>query len=250
MNIVVLLAGSSAGFKEAGYGFPKPLVEIAGRPLVQHTLEHLAPLAATGARLVVLIRHEDNLRFHIGSVIKLLAPSAEIREVRGDTSGAACTALLAVDLIDSPEPLVIVNGDQLIAADLAAIVQGFVARALDGGIVVFPDVHPRWSFVKTDADGLVIETAEKRPISNLATAGFYWFKTGADFVAAAQQMILKNAEVNGLFYVCPAYNELILKNRRIGVAQIAKSAYISLSTPQNVQSYERRLAGPAGSPEQ
>lgn len=247
MNIVVLFAGSSAGFKEAGYAFPKPLVELAGRPLVQHVLENLAPLAATGARLIVLVRHEDNLRFHIGSVIRLLVPGAEIREVRGDTSGAACTALLAVDLIDSPEPLVIVNGDQLIAADLAGIVRDFDARSLDGGIIVFPDIHPRWSFVKTGADGLVIETAEKRPISNLATAGFYWFRHGADFVAAAQQMILKNAGVNGLFYVCPAYNELILRNRRIGVSPIAKSAYISLATPQNVQAYERRLAGPAPS---
>lgn len=243
MNIVVLLAGSSAGFKEAGFAFPKPLVEINGRPLVQHVLESLAPLSTAGARLIVLVRHEDNLRFHIGSVVKLLAPNAEVREVRGDTSGAACTALLAVDLIDTSDPLVIVNGDQLVSADLAGIVRDFQKRQLDGGIIVFPDVHPRWSFVKCGADDLVIETAEKRPISNLATAGFYWFKSGSDFVAAAEQMILKNAAVNGLFYVCPVYNELILQNRRIGVARIAKSAYVSLATPQNVQTYERQLAG-------
>lgn len=246
LNVVVLLAGTGGGFMEAGFPFPKPLVEIAGRPLVQHVIENLAPLAATCSRLIVLIRHEDNLRFHVGSVIRLLAPKSEVREIRRDTSGAACTALLAVDLIDSNEPLAIINGDQLIAANLADIVKDFEARQLDGGIVVFPDVHPRWSFVKIGTDDLVIETAEKRPISNLATAGFYWFRSGADFVNAAKQMILKNAAVNDLFYVCPAYNELVLLNRRIGVTRIAKSDYISLSTPQSVEAYERRLAEAEG----
>ncbi len=243
MNVLILLAGSNAGFKEAGYMFPKPLVEIAGKPLVQHVIERLAPLVQTGARLIFLIRHDDNLRYHISSVVKLLSPAAEVREVRGETSGAACSALLAVDLIGNPEPLIIINGDQLIEGDLPAIVRDFTDRKLDGGIAVFPDVHPRWSFVKCDAHGAVIEAAEKRPISNLATAGFYYFASGQEFVSAAQAMILKDAAVNGLFYVCPVYNELILRNRRIGVHPIEKARYISLATPQGVQAYERRLTG-------
>lgn len=242
MNILILLAGSSDAFKEAGYGFPKPLVEIDGKPLVQHVIEHLKPLVQTGARLIFLVKYEDNLRYHISSVVKLLAPAAEVLEVRGETAGAACTALLAIDLIAKPEPLVIVNGDQLIEADLISIINDFAAHTLDGGIVVFKDVHPRWSFVKCDSNGLVIEAAEKRPISNLATAGFYYFASGLDFIEAAQAMILKDASVNGLFYVCPAYNELILRNGRIGVHRIEKSNYVSLATPQGVQAYERRLA--------
>jgi len=241
MNVLILLAGSSASFKEAGYAFPKPLVEISGKPLVQHVIEHLTPLVQAGAQLIFLVRHDDNLRYHISSVVKLLAPAAEVREVRGETAGAACSALLAVDLIGNPEPLVIVNGDQLIEGDLAAIVRDFTDRKLDGGIAVFPDVHPRWSFVKCDELGAVIEAAEKRPISNLATAGFYYFASGKEFVSAAEAMILKDAAVNGLFYVCPVYNELILRNQRIGVHRIEKARYISLATPQGVQAYERRL---------
>lgn len=241
MNVLILLAGSSAGFKEAGYNFPKPLIEIAGKPLVQHVIEHLSPLVQQGARLIFLVRHEDNQRYHISAVIKLLAPTSEVREVRGETGGAACTALLAVDLIGQPEPLLVINGDQIVEADLNAILGDFSSRKLDGGIAVFPDVHPRWSFVKCDANGAVIEAAEKRPISNLATAGFYYFASGSEFVSAAQSMILKDAAVNGLFYVCPVYNELILRNRRIGVHRISKNAYISLATAQGVQTYERRL---------
>ena len=241
MNLLILLAGPSTAFTDAGYGFPKPLVEIDGKPLVQHVVEHLEPLLKTGAHLIFLIRYEDNLRYHISSVIRLLAPSAEIVEVRGETSGAACTALLAVDWVAKPEPLVILNGDQLILTDLVAVVAEFRRRQLDGGIIVFKDVHPRWSFVKCDAEGMVMETAEKRPISNLATAGFYYFASGVAFVEAAQSMILKDASVNDLFYVCPAYNELILRNRRIGIYEIRKNSYIPLSMPQGVQNYERAL---------
>lgn len=241
MNLLVLAAGASKAFLDAGYLFPKPLVEIAGRPLIDHVLSNLSPLVRDGGRMIVVVRHEDDLRYHVGSVIRLLQPAAVIVEVRGETGGAACTALLAIDSIPPDEPLVIVNGDQVIDAPIADIVEGFVRRGVDGGIVVFHDVHPRWSYVKCDVDGRVIEAAEKRPISNLATAGVYYFARGRDFVAAAKTMILKGAAVNGLFYICPAFNEMILRNADIRVHEIPKSKYVSLALPQGVESYGRQL---------
>jgi len=120
-----------------------------------------------------------------------------VREVHGETAGAACTALLAVDLIDTAEPLVIVNGDQLIEVDLAAVVDEFADARSTADMVIFPDVHPRWSFVKAMRMETSSTAAEKRPISNLATAGFYYFGSGAAFVEAAEAMILKDASVNG-----------------------------------------------------
>jgi hypothetical protein len=104
-------------------------------------------------------------------------------------------------------------------------------------------VHPRWSFVRCSEDGLVVETAEKRPISNLATAGCYYFARSRDFVIAAQSMIRNGASVNDAFYICPVYNELVLQNMKIGVHKIVREQYASLATPQNVESYQARLAG-------
>ncbi len=117
MNVLVLLAGSSVAFKDAGYTFPKPLVEIAGQPLVWHVIEKLGPLVRAGARLIFPSATTTMCVITLDSVLKLLAPDAGVREVHGETAGAACTALLAVDLIDTAEPLVIVNGDQLIEVD-------------------------------------------------------------------------------------------------------------------------------------
>jgi dTDP-glucose pyrophosphorylase len=238
MNVVVLFSGSSAAFTDAGYSFPKNLADVGGKPLVQTVLEHLSSLQALDAKFICLLRREENRTFHTGAVIQLALPSAAIVELASETSGAACSALLAVQHIDNESPLVIVNGDQLLLdVDLAAAVVEFRKHQLDGGILVFEDLHPRWSFVKCDEQGFVIETAEKRPISKLATAGFYYFARGSDFVAGGTRMIKKDAQVNGLFYICPVYNELILEQKKIGVHLILKESYRTLSTPADVNSY-------------
>ncbi|MBI5770162.1 MAG: glycosyltransferase family 2 protein [Verrucomicrobia bacterium] len=243
LNVLVLMSGTSDAFKAAGFAFPKNLVDIGGKPLVQRVLDHLQPLDGLDARVLCAIRHDENAKHHTGAVIRLIAPRATLVEINGTTAGAACSALLAIEHINNDVPLVIVNGDQLLETDLVAAVQECQQRQLDGGILVFEDVHPRWSFVKCGPDGLVIETAEKRPISRLATAGFYYFARGRDFILATTEMIKKDAQVNGQFYICPCYNELILRQRRIGVRVIPRSAYRSLAAPGDVHAYEAHLAG-------
>ena len=243
LNLLLLMAGSSETFAQAGYVYPKNLVEIHGRPMLQHVLENLARLTyPQEKRMICVVRRDENLRYHTNSVISLIDPEARIMELTGEAAGAACSALMAVDFIQNDDPLLIANGDQVLDVDLNAMLADFDRRGLDGGVAVFRDIHPRWSFVKCNDQGEVIEAAEKRPISNLATAGFYYFRRGADFVAAAQRMILKGASVNGHYYICPAYNELVLKQRRIGVCEIPKSHYWSLATPASVDAYIERRA--------
>ena len=238
INVLMLFSGSSQAFAETGYRYPKNLVEIDGLPLVQRVLEQFSDISKTKRRLICLIGRDENRRHHTGAVIKLVAPEAQLIEVNGDTSGAACSALLAVEHINNDEPLIIVNGDQLlVGVDPESVVDDFRERSLDAGTVVFEDLHPRWSFVKCNDSGLVIETAEKRPISKLATAGFYYFQRGKDFVFAATEMIKKDAHTGEKFYICPALNELILRQMKIGVFKIPKSSYKSLATPSDVQAY-------------
>src|SRR5262249_23381586 len=94
---------------------------------------------------------------------------------------------------------------------------------------------------RTGEDGLVVEAAEKRPISTFATAGTYYFARGGDFVEATMAMIRKEAHVQGRYFVCPAYNELVLRQRRIGVYEIDRGEYFSLATSQGVSAYEEHL---------
>jgi dTDP-glucose pyrophosphorylase len=241
MNVLLLMAGPSDKYREAGEAYPKNLVEIEGRPIIQRVLENAAPLLGKKDRLILVLNREEILRFHTDAVARLLAPAAHICEAPGKTAGAACSALLAIDQIDNDDPLVICNGDQIVLADLPAALADFKKRQLDGGLIVFEGVHPRWSFVKCNAEGLVVEAAEKRPISRLASAGFYYFARGRDFVRAAERMILKDSHVEGVFYVCPSYNELLLENARVGVHLMPRQNYFSLATPQGAQIYTEHL---------
>lgn len=238
----MLMAGDGGGFEVAGQRYPKNLVEIDGEPLVQRVVESLAPVIERCDAAIFLIREEEDRRHHTGDVIRLLVPDAVVVRVPALSSGAACTALHAITHVDRDAPLVVFNGDQVLEADLPAIFGRFAADGLDAGTVTFDAVHPRWSYVRAGADGLVLEAAEKRPISRLATAGTYWFARGGDFLDGAMAMIRKDASVDGAFYVCPVFNELILAGRRIGTHHIERERYFSLASLHGVDAYEQHLA--------
>jgi CTP:molybdopterin cytidylyltransferase MocA len=242
MRLLVLMAGDGGGFEVAGQRYPKNLVEIDGEPLVQRVIENLQPVIDRCDRAVFLIREEEDRRHHTGDVIRLLVPDADVVRVPALESGAACTALHAIAHLDRDAPLLIFNGDQVLEADLPAIVDGFEAAGLDSGTVTFDAVHPRWSYVRLGADGHVLEAAEKRPISRLATAGTYWFARGGDFLDGAMAMIRKDASVDGAFYICPVYNELVLAGRRIGTHHVDRERYFSLASLHGVNAYEEHLA--------
>lgn len=242
MRLIVLMAGDGGGFEVAGHRYPKNLVEIDGEPLVQRVVANLTPLIERSTRTVFLVREEENRRHHTGDVIRLLVPDAHVVGVPALESGAACTVLHAIAHVDRDEPVLVFNGDQIVEADLDAIVDGFERDELDGGVVTFDAVHPRWSYVRCGEDGLVREAAEKRPISRLATAGTYWFARGGDLLDGIMATIRKDAAVDGAFYICPVYNELILRGLRIGTAHIERDAYFSLASLHGVDAYEQRLA--------
>jgi hypothetical protein len=102
----------------------------------------------------------------------------------------------------------------------------------DGGIVTFKNTHPKWSYAKIGLDGFVEEVAEKKPISDNATVGIYYWKQGSSYVKYAEQMISNNIRVNNEFYVCPVFNEAIKDNNKIRVKE-CKGMW-GLGTPEDL----------------
>jgi len=105
--------------------------------------------------------------------------------------------------------------------------------AADGGIVTFKATHPKWSFAKIDENNFVTEVAEKNPISDNATVGYYYWKHGSDFVKYAEQMIEKDIRVNGEFYVCPVFNEAIADCKEIRTH--TANGMWGLGTPEDLE---------------
>ena len=234
MNVLVLSAGDP-GFDPQDGGYPLSLAEFDGVPLIQMIADRCKPLSPQ--RFICAMRRREAGRFHLDNVVRLLMPDAVIIRTEG-TKGAACTALLAAAHIDNDDSLLVVSANELLDVDLAEMVASFTSRGLDGGVVTFGSVHPRYSYVRLDESGLVTEAAEKNPISRNATAGMYWFARGRDLVAAIKEMIRKNAQVDGLFYVCPAINEMVLAQARIGAFAIAASQYHPLKTERQLHQLE------------
>ena len=231
MNVLILAAGQSESNSGDG-NYPLCLAEIRGVPLIQrlvHACMSLAPV-----HFIVAFRRSDIDEFHLDNVLEILAPTSNIISASKETRGAACTALLATGHIDNANELLIISGNEFIDIDYSTIVNNFRERRLDAGTVTFPSIHPRYSYVRLSGDGSVIEAAERRPISQHATAGFYWFARGAEFVRAAQTMIYKDAAVNGNFYVCPVLNELVLEQARIGQFTIDIGQYSPLKTARQI----------------
>lgn len=237
MQIVIPMAGRGARFEEKGYTFPKPLIEIAGRSMIELVLENLTPPA--NSPFTFICRKEHLTRFYLGDVIRMLSPGCEIIPVETDTAGALCSVLLAIDQIDPEGELLIANGDQYIDSSLRPFYERCREPGTDGCVLTFRATHPRWSFVRTDTKGKVTAVAEKRPISNQATVGLYYFRKGKDLLEGAERMILKGLRTSGQFFVCPVYNEMILAGRRITTERLPDGAMHSMGTPEDVEEFRR-----------
>ncbi|MCW8965852.1 MAG: HAD-IA family hydrolase [Candidatus Pacearchaeota archaeon] len=229
MNVLILLAGEGTSFKNAGYTFPKPLVEVNNKPMVQKVVENLN----TEGNFIYMVKRSHYEKYNLHHLLNLMTPGCKIIQVENSTEGAACTALLAKEYIDNDKPLVISNSDQFIEWNSNEFFYAMAADECHGGIVTFNSTHPKWSYARMREDGFVAEVAEKKPISNIATAGIYYFQKGSYFVKYAEQMILKNARVNGEFFICPVYNEMVNDEKKIRIFPIKKMW--GLGTPEDLR---------------
>jgi len=232
MNVLIPMAGAGSRFEQAGYTFPKPLIEVDGKPMIQTVVENLN----IDAKHIFIVQKEHYEKYNLKYLLNLITNNnCEIVQVEGVTEGAACTTLLAKQFIDNDEPLVIANSDQFVDWDSNEFMYSMTADNIDGGILSFEATHPKWSFAKLNEDGFVSEVAEKKPISNIATSGIYYWKKGADYVYYTEQMIDKDIRTNNEFYVCPVFNEAIGDHKKIKVFPIDKMW--GLGTPEDLDRY-------------
>ena len=231
LNVLIPMAGAGSRFEAAGYTFPKPLIEVRKKPMIQVVIENLN----IKANFIYVVQKEHREKYNLDALLSLITPGCKIVETEGMTEGAACTALLAKEHINSKSPLFFANSDQFVEWDSNEFLYKMNETEADGGIVTFEATHPKWSFAKIDEKGLVTEVAEKKPISNIATVGFYYWKHGSDFVKYAEQMIDNEIRVNGEFYVCPVFNEAIKDCKAIRTFDV--DGMWGLGTPEDLNYY-------------
>ena len=239
MNVLIPMAGAGSRFAEQGYTFPKPLIEVGNKPMIQVVVDNLN----IQANYIFIVQKEHYEKYNLETVLNMVAPGCTIVQTEGITEGAACTTLLAKEHINNEEPLIIANSDQFVEWNSNEVLYAFTTEGVDGGILCFNSTHPKWSYAKLDENGFVSEVAEKQPISTNATVGIYYWSRGSLYVNSAERMIKRNIRTNNEFYVCPAFNELIEDGGKVRVKNIAEDGMWGIGTPEDLKHFLANYTG-------
>ena len=231
LNILIPMAGLGSRFEKTGYTFPKPLIDVQGKPMIQLIVENLN----IKGHFIFVVQKSHYEKYSLQTLLNLIAPGCDIIQVDGLTEGAACTVMLAKEFIDNDKSLVIANSDQVLDWNSSDFMWNMNSDHIDGGIVTFNATHPKWSFAKVNENGWITEVAEKNPISDIATVGVYYWKRGSNCISAISQMIESNIRTNGEFYLAPSYNELI--NRGLAIKNYHIDKFYGIGTPEDLNYY-------------
>jgi dTDP-glucose pyrophosphorylase len=236
INIVIPMAGAGSRFVKAGYKTPKPFIDVLGKPMIVRVLENLSNPDAR----YILITRKEHMEVE-SELVEKIKKKFDVVFIPIDklTEGAVCTILYARKFINNEAPLLLANSDQIVDINIEDYINDCKDRELDGSILTFIDKtrEIKWSFAKTNKNGLVTEVKEKVGISDFATVGLYYFTKGKDFVDSAIDMIIENDRVNGEFYTCPVYNYTIRHKGRIGIYNINFNQMHGLGTPDDLNKY-------------
>ena len=233
-NIVLPMAGKGSRFQEQGYTDSKPFIDVNGKPMIQRVVENLNIQFDKNFKFIIICQQSDYEKYDFSIFEKIIGHNnIEIIKLSGTTEGAACTLLTAKEFINNRIPLLSFNSDQMIDYKPD---ETFSRLSLhDGGMPCFYGDSDDWSYAKVGEDGYVVEVAEKKRISNDATAGYYYWNRGSDFVKYAEEMINANDRVNNEFYVAPVYNYAIKDGRHIVITHVDK--VYELGTPEWLEKY-------------
>jgi UDP-N-acetylglucosamine diphosphorylase / glucose-1-phosphate thymidylyltransferase / UDP-N-acetylgalactosamine diphosphorylase / glucosamine-1-phosphate N-acetyltransferase / galactosamine-1-phosphate N-acetyltransferase len=227
LTLIMPMAGHGTRFSQAGYTDPKPLIPVNGVPMFVHS-ERCIGLEFT--KRIFITRAEQNLR---ASILEYY-PDATVVELDTDTAGTACTLLSAREHYENGGAIFIANCDQHVEWNTWLVEQTIKQHEVDGVIAVFPEPgrNPKWSYAKIDSEFRVYQVAEKDPISDWATVGFYYWRDARDFIAAAERMIAAEDRVNGEFYTCPVYNYAAIGKY---IRAIAVDVMQGIGTPEDLE---------------
>lgn len=235
MNIVIPMAGLGTRFKEEGFFTPKPLIEVNGKSLIEHSVESLG----FDCNYIFITRDYGEFNSVLSQKLKKLKPNSIEIKIDKPTTGSVETCLAAESLINNDEDLIITNCDQRLEWNQHKFMDFVLTSNCDGVVVTHNSKNPKHSYAVVDKNDYVLSMHEKNPVSNNALVGVHYWARGKDFVSSAHNL-LKDFSKNE-YYVSETYNYLIQNGKRIGIYKIDANEYISLGTPYDLNVYTGKV---------
>ena len=237
MNIVIPMAGRGSRLAGWQQDTPKPLVQVAGKPMILWAVDSLKGMNASRVVFVALNEHEK--RYGIVQMLKNAFPiPVEFVLLDRVTEGQLCTVLAARHWIEADEDLLIASADTFIRSNLNMAIQQKPAQCK--GIISVANLSgDRWSFARTDLNDRVVEVAEKKRISDHASTGLYYFSNGHEFTVVSDDMIRKQEKTRGEYYVIPVYQKYIERGWEVRISQATE--VWDMGNPESLQEFENYL---------
>jgi dTDP-glucose pyrophosphorylase len=237
------MSGEGQRFKDAGYSQHKPLIEIDGKPIIQHVVELFNPQVDS----YTFICNENHISTiqQMHSLLLKLKLKAEIICIPSHKLGPVYAVMSAKECLTSSETIICY-------CDFGSVwnYKKFLQHSKDGSIACYRGFHPHmlgpdnYAYCNTDKNRTCLEIREKQPFTNnkmneWASNGIYYFKSG-DLVKKYFKALLNQNQghsSNGEYYVSMVYNLMIQDGLEINVFPIQRM--LQWGTPYDVECYQK-----------
>ena len=212
MKVIIPLAGKGTRLRPHTHITPKPMLKVAGKPVMDYVMEDVEKLGTVDQVIYITGHLRDRVEEHARTAFKIPGVFIE-QKVQDGTAGAVALARPYVDA-----PVLIIFVDTIFDADLSV-----VNRTDADGIIWTKEVedYQRFGVVVTDEDGFMTKIVEKpdTPISKKANIGLYYVRNwkllyeGIDFV-------LEQPKNKGEYFLTDAFQWMIEHGKRILTAEV------------------------------
>jgi len=219
MRVIVPLAGPDFVRRD---GSIKGLTLFKGEPLLKYILDS-RPWALEITGYAFVLHDCTEARWFATQHLELWYPGCSIIYSTTFTRGAALSALAGLSAVDDiHQPLIIDLGDIYYASNLD-IRSSLCSSGEIGAIaLVFKSTEPHYSYLSCDHNGVFLYAAEKRVVSDNASAGTYIFQNPATFLRSVAFAFENEADeaCNNLFYVCPLFNGVLRQGKSVALEPV------------------------------
>jgi len=212
LHLIMPMGGKGSRFAEYGYEFPKPLLDIKGRPFFYWATQSIVKFIDVDSLIfVVLQEHIDN--FAIDQKIKRYYPEAKIHVISKVLKGAVLTCIEGLKEVYDDTPIIFNDCDHIFRCKkFEEFCNAGYREKVDGALLTFWSDKNKYSFLRYNEWGNVVETVEKSVISNDAICGCYYFANKELFLDAVD-IYLKSCDYQE-YFISGVYN-IMVNNKKI-----------------------------------
>ena len=243
IQLIIPMSGVGKRFVDAGYQDLKPLIDVDGYPMIRHVID-LFP----GTTDVTFICNQLHLQqTGLRAILEELAPGCRIFAVPNENRRGPVDAVARIfEHLDDAKETIVSYCDYGSHWDYVGFLSDVRARQADGAIACYTGFHPHmlgtdnYAFVKEEG-GRVVAVQEKQPftddrMSELASNGTYYFRSGAILKKYFQQLIDSGVAINNEFYVSVVYNQMIRDG--LAVTSFLIEHMLQWGTPYDLEIYK------------